>query len=240
MAIAYGTIFAMQRLRFIGFALLLASCIPMEQTLPPMPESPQDARSSFSTATRTESEGKYVAINGTGATLLREFLQTNPPDIGSIDAPVAMLVITHPSCGYCRQLQNELIPAVAETFVAEGLVRVHTIILPIDKYPESALHAGLLHCADVQGKHHEMLSALMTRDIRDHAGAMKMKDLSIDMKIIEACLDVPSTANAWKRESALADALGVTLVPTIVLDGRIHVGLPSKADLEGMVLEAIE
>ena len=217
----------------IGISLMLTACVPLsrEQT-PPQPKPPAPANA-------WEGDDLPAVRTGTGTAALERLIPGGALEWGAPEAPVTMLIVTHPSCGYCRALHRQLLPLSVEPSVAQGLVRVHTMVLPLQKYPESALQAGMLLCAGKQGRGQAMLDWLMTQTVKDRAQTLRNKELPADAKALGACLDDPLTAEMLAVEAGLLDTLGVRLVPTIILNGEVHTGLPSAADLDGMIKESI-
>lgn len=226
----------MKRLLVISLSLFAAACVPLSEQKPPVAE--QTTSSAPSQA--WEGDDLPPVATGTGIAVMERALVSGALEQGSPDAPVTLLVVTHPSCGYCRALHRQVMPEAVAPAVARGEVRVHTLMLPLQKYPQSGVQAALLHCASQQGKGTAMLDWLMTQDITDKARALKTPGIpATDLKLLTACVDDPGTAQALARQQSMIDTLGIRLVPTIVLDGTAHTGLPSGADLEAMVERAL-
>lgn len=211
----------MRKLSCIGFVMVLAACVPVQREVPA-------PRTGTTPSSGWEGDAPAEPVALSGSRIPERVLKTGILETGSSGALVTMLVITHPSCGYCRALHQQVLPEAAMDAVRAGTVRIHTMLLPLKKYPESAQQAGLLLCAALQKNGAAMLDTLMR-------GGIKTSDLTASAP----CLSDPKNAEKLAIQASLAETLGVRLVPTIVLNGNVHVGLPEASDLRGMIEAAL-
>lgn len=226
----------MKRFLVIGLSFIAVACTP----LPREPEAPTPAPVAQEPSMAFEGDDLPPVTSGTGTIALERLLPGGTLERGSPDAAVTLLIVTHPSCGYCRALHTQLLPEVVLPYIAQGIVRMHTTILPMQKYPQTGLQAGLLLCAAKQNKGSAMLDFLMTQDVTDKAKTLKNPALpALDAKALTTCLDDPATAHSLAIQTGMADTLGIRLAPTLVINGSVHTGLPTAADLEGMLKESL-
>ncbi len=166
--------------------------------------------------------------------LLERALSGGILETGLPTAPV-LRVYTHPSCAYCREFEEEQRDRLLKDFVAGGRLRIQTVIVPLKKYPSSALQASALVCAAEQGRGEDMLSALFANDTMEAKTLPKLgKSLQLG-KTFDACVASPATANTVAWQAGLAARENVTLVPSFDLNGKKKTGLPGYPDLRGWI-----
>lgn len=186
------------------------------------PEGPTQASSSAGTAP----DSPDAATAGSGATL----------DLGSADAPLTLLLFTNHACAYCRDFQETILPRLRSNYIDKGTLRLRTALLPIRKYPASAVEAAAVFCAGKQGKGREMHDTLL--DATEHSEQMTTAAagvLRLDGKAFAVCMASPEAAAYAEEQESLAAAFDVTLVPTLILGNEKRVGLPTYADLRGWI-----
>lgn len=174
-------------------------------------------------------------------------------EIGSVQAPLLLLVFSNYSCEYCRQCTEEFLPRLERELISQGKLRIQTLITPLNKYPNSALEASALHCATKQGKGKEMHAALTTATARTRPALLAIaKNLKADVPVFQSCLADAATKTALEEQQQIIQGLNVTLIPTFVLyekqpgqdqpymQSKTITGLPQYPDLRGMIEEAWE
>jgi protein-disulfide isomerase len=158
-------------------------------------------------------------------------------ELGDADAPHTLTIFTHHSCPYCQDVQSTLLPEVIQPFITSGKLRVQIVLLQMSKYPESALQAKALYCSATQQKGLLMHMMLTQKGIKDEAALMKeVKTLAFDEAAFKACLESPQSDSAVNMQEQMARSVGVTLVPSFLLDKTLSTGYPEedalRADLE--------
>ena len=160
--------------------------------------------------------------------------------MGNPTAPVSLLVFLNLSSGYSQEFARDYLPRITQDFIAPGLLRYEMLTLPLKKYPESAMSAAALFCAAKQDKGFPLQSALAASPAPNRVTLIqRAKGLQLSLPDFEKCLGAPEAADMLARQTMAARRVGVTLVPTVILNGRVMTGLPSYADLRGMLLEEI-
>ncbi|OGJ56385.1 hypothetical protein A3D88_03285 [Candidatus Peribacteria bacterium RIFCSPHIGHO2_02_FULL_52_16] len=219
-----------------GFGLLLVGCVPVIA-----PEnSTQPASSASGVVAETRKEGsptlKIVPspLMGSGA-LPERLLETGILVIGQKNAPLTLVLFTNHSCRYCREFEEVYFPRLTEDFLRAGKLKLEIVLLPLKKYPESALAASSLFCAAAQGKGLLMHESLFDTSITRRSVIDLAETLSLDTDIFGTCLDAPETARVLLEQASIAEMLATEFVPTFFLNGEKFIGLPTYADLRGRI-----
>ena len=50
------------------------------------------------------------------------------------DAPLTLLVFTHPHCTYCKEFEEQYLPKLTEDFVRPGFLHIERRLFPLQKY----------------------------------------------------------------------------------------------------------
>jgi protein-disulfide isomerase len=180
------------------------------------------------------------AISSAAIDVQKETTSGNTLDIGKASAPLQLLVFTNHACTYCREFWQDRVPQLKQRFVDPGKLRLSIAILPIGKYPTSALETSALFCAQKEGKGLSMHDALFSLYQRKEASIIATaKNLKMDPKTFGACLHSPEAVAYAQAQANLAKSLNVTLVPTFFLGNDKRVGLLSTADLRRWIESAL-
>jgi protein-disulfide isomerase len=178
--------------------------------------------------------GPAVVATGSSATIADHFLPGGILQWGDSASPVSLLLFTNHSCKYCADFQREIVPRLLLDFVEDGKLRISLIPFPLRKYPESREAVRVLLCAASQDKGtvmNEMLfSSPKATDVRSI-----LQNAGLDAATLAECLGSPQTDWMLDAHESFAQTLGVTLVPTLFLNGERIVGLPEYADLQGQI-----
>src|SRR3990167_3529180 len=73
-------------------------------------------------------------------------------EIGSSDAPVALLLFTNHACRYCQDFHQTLLPVLFADYVYAGKLRIDLVPFGMKKYQDSESSATAAYCAAMQGK----------------------------------------------------------------------------------------
>ncbi len=162
---------------------------------------------------------------------------------GAADAPLTLILVTHPACIYCQDLHQDLLPRLRAQFTEPRLLRLETVILPLRKYPESALLRRSLACAEREGRAGALLDRLFQDRLTDTGALLAAyAETGSGTQAFATCLSQPPSL---ATEDALLKNLRVTLVPTFILrdpQGRELdrlTGLPKWADLRGWLMRIL-
>lgn len=169
-------------------------------------------------------------------TSARPIPQDDSPVRGDDNAPVTIVEFADFECPSCERM----FPVIEHLFAAfPGKVRFIYKFMPISFHPhgEPAAHAAF--AAGQQGKFWEMHHLLF-----QHFGRLEQRDLDmhatrlgLDLTRFHADMESPAAKERVARDREAARALGVTLTPTIFVNGRM---VDRSADLEAWVRDELE
>lgn len=236
------------RYAILPAVLLLAACEPMAD----IPMDHEAASSSVAAASSTAAETGTgddavttepfvdplapLALTGAALEVEERTLSGGVLEIGSARAKMEMTVFLHPQSPYSQEFQRSRMPRLVADMVARGTLRVKLHVLPIRKYAGSAFAARAIACAAAQGKGYPAFDVL-TREGRTDLSPADLADMGLDETLYRSCIQT-GTDDPLTTASSAAAAWNVTLVPSYVIDGDLHVGLPTEADLLGAVTDA--
>ncbi|MDO4888540.1 MAG: thioredoxin domain-containing protein [Actinomycetaceae bacterium] len=143
--------------------------------------------------------------------------------LGPADAPVTVRVFGDFSCPMCTRLHNESMPKLEE-MARDGKIRLEWRNFPIfeDHGSDKAARGSI--AAAAQGKLWEYLSAVYgAADDGDHptytdeSVRALAESTGLDMDRFDADYGSEETTTALEREQSLAQSLGLTGTPTILI-----------------------
>lgn len=148
----------------------------------------------------------------------------------SLGAPMARFTIVELSdfqCGYCRTFRRDTLPRLEERYFRSGKARFvyrHLAVLG----PASAAAAEAAACAHDQGRfwpYHDRLFE-QTSPVAFAGARLKgyAKELNLDTKAFNECVDSRRQAKTVETETALGHALGANGTPAFLLGGRLLMG----------------
>lgn len=182
---------------------------------------------------------------GTGAQLLPEIPERVLPggllEIGDPNAPVSLLLFTNYACAYCKTFHDQIEPRLLSDYVRPGSLRLTIAPFPLRKYAESDAAAAMLLCAAEQGKGKILHNLLFARGGANlnALGTDAETSSVVDWSRIRPCMAEPATLAVIAQQRSWARALGITLIPTAIIDGQKMVGLPEYADIRAEVDRAL-
>lgn len=216
--------------------MVCAGCVPKPKTTLPSDVPDTDIPAPIAADTEWEvpsSPPEPPSVSGS-------LLPNGAIALGAPDAPHTLLVITHPSCRYCKEFTRHHLPRLVDAFVSDGSLRIDLLIRPLKKYPESASLAAAAICAAEQGRGSRVHDALADSDTLSDAALRQISSqLTLDETALRTCMAAPSTTALVEAAAAVADSLHADLVPTFVLDGVASTGLPEYAELRSRIDAAI-
>jgi protein-disulfide isomerase len=178
----------------------------------------------------------FVAAPGDGR--LRAGAASAPatllPVRGDAQASIVILLVSDFECPYCAQVEP-LLKTVRETFPKDVQVVFKHNPLPI--HPQAPLAHEAAVEAGRQGKFWEMHDLLFANqqklapaDLETYA-----RQLGLDMPAFSKALAERTHRTVVERDMREAIALGVTGTPTIYLNGRRAVGVPTADAVVGVI-----
>ncbi len=224
--------------------LLVSACIVQTPTSVPPSELEQSASAAMSIVQSSSAssvgiaEGdleEKTASSAAPIAVSQHLLTGGLLEIGEASTPLNLLLFTNHFCSYCKEFHETYLPRLLAEYVQPGKLRIVTIPFPLKKYPESTTAAITLYCSAKQGQGREMHDLLFQGSMTNAALQAQIKALNLNAKMLQECLRNPLTEQILVAQKNTADALGVTLVPTLFLNGDKTVGLPTYAELRGMI-----
>jgi len=140
---------------------------------------------------------------------------TGEPAKGSASAKVVLIEFSDYQCPYCASYSTEVLPQIADQYIATGKVRYVFRDYPLPMHANAAKAAEAAHCAGAQGKFWEMHDVLFKNATA--LGADKLPGyataLGLDGKAFGECLASGRFAADVRKDVADASAAGVTGTP---------------------------
>lgn len=161
-------------------------------------------------------------------------------EMGREDARHLLTVFTNYSCGYCEEFMRNMMPRLESDFMASGKLRVRFVIVPLKKYPNSALEASSLLCAAALDKGWAMHEKMLNSKLRDRKPLLALaKTIGLPPGQFATCLDSKETKNLLAEQREFIADRGVTLIPAFLLDDEQITGLLQYPDLRGWIKERL-
>lgn len=160
-------------------------------------------------------------------------------EVGAETAPVSLMLFTNAACGYCTEFHEDIFPRLLADYVRTGRVRVAVSPFLLRKYEDSADAALAQLCAARQGKGMAMHDLLFRERVGTPAYRAAIDILAIDQEAFTRCTADPASRMVIDARQAVAASLGITLIPSYVINGATFTGLPSYGDIRGQIEEAL-
>lgn len=160
------------------------------------------------------------------------------PAVGPANAPVTVVEFSDYLCPVCRQ-GHATVARVREKYRAS--VRWVFKDNPLDRHPGAKELAMAARCADEQGRfwaYQEKLFGGEQAPAPDDALRFA-EELGLDTHRFRACLN-PQLAAEVAASAAEAREAGVTSTPSFLINGQLHVGVPSFEEFCRLVDEALD
>lgn len=137
---------------------------------------------------------------------------------GAENAEVTIVEYSSFSCGYCNKVRPT-INKILETYPNN----VKFVFKNFDRGGTDSKAAQAAECAAEQGKFWEMHETLFDKgshgDLKEYA-----KDLGLDTKTFDECLDSNKYASLVTSDTAEGQANGVTGTPAFIINGKLVTG----------------
>jgi protein-disulfide isomerase len=171
--------------------------------------------------------GLLVAARlGDQAPLQTEALDlSHAPALGEFTAPTEIVLIESFTCPACRVFEQEHLPRVLEAFVESGQARLYFVHFQLD---EAATLAGIAaECVRLQGegvfwRYKELLYRTQPQGFAQERLLSLARDYlpGLDLGAFERCLVERRTEARVRSDYAMARALGIAAVPTVLVNGQ--------------------
>jgi protein-disulfide isomerase len=156
---------------------------------------------------------------------------------GVANPQVTLLEFADYECPYCQQVQPILAKIEAEF---NGKVGFAYKDFPLPMHPDAQKAAEASHCAGAQGKYWEYHDLLFTSKQLDPAALKNhARDLKLDTKAFDTCLDTGEMAGVVKDQGSEAEALGISGTPSFFVNGRAVSGALTYEKLHAVIGEEL-
>lgn len=162
--------------------------------------------------------------------------------IGAADAPLTIEVYEDPQCPACGMWTRDLEPLLMAKHMAAGDVRlIYRDFAFLG--PESLDAAVAMRAAEqLGGKFWEMHALVFENQKGENKGAFSRERLAemavlagLDRAAFLALLDDTALIAAVEEETQAGAARGIASTPTLVIGGELAPGVPSWAELDGLL-----
>jgi protein-disulfide isomerase len=186
---------------------------------------------------QAQDQASQAQAQGNAIAAARTALTGNPADpaIGNPHARISVVEFYDTRCPYCREMRPEL-SALAHQ---DPNVRVVFKDIPI-LGPNSVTEARALLAAQRQGGYAAMQAALMTDSAPPTDATLRAMAtrLGMDPDRLMRDMNDPAIAAKLAANTALAQSLGITGTPAIVIGNQLVPGAISLDDLQKLVDQA--
>jgi protein-disulfide isomerase len=157
----------------------------------------------------------------------------NTPVRGSVSSPVVFVEFADYECPYCQQAQPALDRMEAE-FKGKVAFVYKDLPLPMHTHAQKAAEAA--QCAGLQNKYweyHDYLFKTKQLEVKDLKEAARQ--IGLDSKAFDACLDSGERAEAVKATLGEAQTLGLQGTPSFFVNGRYYSGIMPYEQIQQIV-----
>ena len=157
------------------------------------------------------------------------------PVLGNPDGDVTIVEFFDYRCSYCRRMMDPLLDLVE----ADGNIRLIFKEFPI-LGPDSVEAAIAALAAQEQGRYLDAHRAFMSSTALDEASIRAIaEELQLDLPLLFSDMEESVTiAEELQLNQGLAEALGISGTPALLIGDRLVLGLTDEATLQTYLLEA--
>ena len=152
--------------------------------------------------------------------------------VGPSSARLDVVVFLDFECPYCRVMFPVLLDLQRRYPEEVRLVFKH---LPLPIHEHAVQWAIGVECAGRQGRFVDFAKEVYSRSTVGRSAAEVAQQLELDRAAYDACLGDESVKAKVSADQALAEELGITATPTIVIGDTPLVGQVSPAELQAIV-----
>ncbi|VVB54992.1 Thioredoxin [uncultured archaeon] len=166
----------------------------------------------------------------------------NSPVLGSPTAKVTIIEFSDFQCPYCGKFFTDTYPSIKKDYVDTGKVKIAFKNLPLTSLHANAEKAAeASECANEQGKfweYHDKLFA--NQNALDIASLKKYAtDLGLDAAKFNDCLDTAKYASTVQKDTADAEAVGVSGTPSFFVGDTALSGAQPYANFKQVIDEQL-
>ena len=148
---------------------------------------------------------------------------------GKADAPVTVIEYSDFQCPFCGRFTRNTLPQIDREYIQKGKVKFVFKHLPLPFHQHAQKAAEAAECAGKIGgrkafwaMHDKLFYEGQPRGQLDINSLKRFaREIGLDMKRFERCLDTGETAQIVRRDYQEAQRLGVRGTPTFFINGKI-------------------
>jgi protein-disulfide isomerase len=190
-----------------------------------------------------------IFSNQVTAPVERTYTNKNGTTLGNVDAPVQLVEIADLQCPVCRSWWEQVEPQIVAAYVDNGQVSFTIQVVGfLDAAPngESTQSAEAAYCAADQNMFWEFHDVSYTNWAGENAGNFRddrlrafANSIGLDMNAFNSCFNNNEKTESVTAAMEFASSLGVSSVPTFVLNGQAYVGFRSFEEMSALLDAAI-
>ncbi len=160
--------------------------------------------------------------------------------LGDPKAPITLVEFTDYQCSFCQRFHLQTFPEIRKRYIETGKVRFVSRDLPLEFHSNAARAAVAARCAADQGKFWQMRDTLVANadKLAPEAVAGYAKELGIDMKAFQSCIDSGRHKDDVEKDSSLAQAINIQGTPGFVLGKSTENGVEGNVLMGALPLDA--
>lgn len=154
------------------------------------------------------------------------------PIKGPVNAPVTIVQFSDFTCPYCKEVAPLL-----DAAVKAGGVRLVWKDLPLPGHLQGQSAAEAAQCAARQNKFWEFHDALykVQENFQDKLYVNLAESLNLSLPDFNSCMDNRSTLPLIQKNVVEAEAIGITSLPAVIINGRLQQGLFTMEQLTAAI-----
>ena len=155
--------------------------------------------------------------------------------LGEDTAPVKIVVFYDYECSFCRK-SVPVLDAILRKYSGEVAIVYRHFPLPIHPLAHSAATAS--ECANEQGHFKPYHDELYEKQgsLQEDSWVLIAQEIGIpEIEGFVDCLESDAVREKLEVDQRLAESLGITSIPTFIVNEKLFVGLLSVAELDAVV-----
>lgn len=166
------------------------------------------------------------------------------PSLGPSDAKVTVIEFSDFQCPFCRQHYTKTLPEIKKAYIETGKIHYVYRDFPLSFHKDAQKAAEAAECADDQGKFWAFHDKIFDGQNKLGTGTVDIplvdikkyaKELSLDTKVFNECLDSGKYTAEVQKDFADGTSVGANATPTFFINGRILVGAQPFSEFQKII-----
>lgn len=161
---------------------------------------------------------------------------------GDKNAPVTIVEWSDFECPFCGRFYQQTLPSITEKYIKTGKVKLVYRDFPLEFHAQAQKAAEAAECAGEQNKYWEMHDKLFEKGVTGGVSSFKQyaKDLSLDTKKFDDCLDTGKMASEVQKDLQDGSAAGIRGTPGFIVNGQLVSGAQPFSAFEQVIEAALK